>query len=147
MLDSAADGQVVALRGKVVYAPHDMTLEIPGCADSVVLVYASDGSRESPREGTAANGLEQFRKYTAATKKRVGKVACVQCPKYDVQATLTGRLSIGAVPPGMTKDNLGFLRDSSGKIVGKSGFGHPIPIFKYQLAIEDAADVVARQRK
>ena len=71
----------------------------------------------------------------------------MQCPKYKVEATLTGVLSVATIPPGLTKDNLGFLRDSSGKIVGKVGFGHPTPLFKYQLAIRSASDVIARPIK
>jgi hypothetical protein len=145
-LDSAKDGQVITFRGKVVHAPHDMTLEIAGCTDSVVLVYADDGSA-APGNGVPGGDIAKFRAYTNATTKRVGGAACLQCPKYEVEATLSGRLALAVVPAGLTKDGLGFLRDSSGKIVGKVGFGHPIPLYKYQLAIQAASDIEARRLK
>jgi hypothetical protein len=34
---------------------------------------------------------------------------------------------------------------ASGKIVGKAGFGHPAPAYKYRLVIESVSDVVARK--
>ena len=145
-MDSATDGQILTLRGKVVHAPHDMTLEIAGCGEAVVLVYATDDNGPSHHR-TPPNDLERFRTYTNATAKRVGGAICMQCPKYQVEATLTGTLAIATVPVDLTKDNLGFLRDSSGRIVGKVGFGHPIPLYKYQLAIQSASDVAARRMK
>jgi hypothetical protein len=145
-LDAAADGQVITLRGKVVHAPHDMTFEIAGCTESVVLVYAGDASAQARAE-IPGKDLAKFRAYTDAATKRVGGAACMQCPKYQVEATLTGKLAIAAVPVGLTKDSLGFLRDSSGKIVGKVGFGHPIPLYKYQLAIQAASDIETRRLK
>jgi hypothetical protein len=70
----------------------------------------------------------------------------MQCPKYEVEATLTGRLDVApdSFPEGQWKDKLGMLHDRSGKFVGKAGFGHP-PIQKYQLIIEAVSDVAARQ--
>jgi hypothetical protein len=99
------------------------------------------------RDKAQAKSLAKFKKYTSATKKSIGNSICIQCPKYEVEATLTGTLTIASVPSGFSKDNLGFLHDASGKIVGQVGFGHPIPLYKYQLAIEYASDVIARLLK
>ena len=146
-LDSAAEGQVLTVRGKVDHAPHDMTFEIPGCDKSVVLVYSEDDGG-SANAKNPKNDLSKFRNYTSATINKINGSACLQCPKYQVEATLTGRLSIAInIPAGATKDHYGFLRDSSGKIIGKTGFGHPTPIYKYQLAIQSASDIVARRNK
>jgi hypothetical protein len=49
------------------------------------------------------------------------------------------------MPPGTTKDPAGFLRDSSGKIVGTFGWGHPVPFAKYRLVIQSVSDVKARK--
>jgi len=70
----------------------------------------------------------------------------MQCMKYgDVEATLTGKLEIASMPPGTTKDPTGFVRDSSGKIVGTFGWGHPVPFAKYRLVIQSVSDVKARK--
>jgi hypothetical protein len=66
--------------------------------------------------------------------------------KYgDVEARLTGKLEVASMRPGTTKDPAGFLRDSSGKIVGTFGWGHPVPFAKYRLVIESVSDVKARK--
>jgi hypothetical protein len=146
-IDSATNGQTITLHGKVAHAPHDMTLEVEGCKDSVVLIYADNNDGKPLGDKAQSEGLTKFRKYTSATKKKIGDSTCLQCPKYEVEATLTGALAVASVPPGFSKDNLGFLHDASGKVVGKVGFGHPVPLFKYQLAIESASDVVTRLLK
>lgn len=142
-VDSVADGQIASLRGRVVNAPHDMTLEVPGCKDSIVLVSA--GSSGPLGAGTRNRDLQHFWKYTSATRKRIGNAVCMQCPRFRVEATLTGRLAIATVPGGTTRDSLGFLHDSSGRIVGRAGFGHPVPVYKFQMEIESASDVVAHE--
>jgi hypothetical protein len=66
----------------------------------------------------------------------------MQCMKYgDVEATLTGTLEIASIPPGTTKDPAGFLRDLSGKVVGKWGWGHPVPFAGYRLGIQSVSKV------
>jgi hypothetical protein len=48
LLSALSNGQTATIRGKVGQAPHDMALVIPGCSETVVLMYAGDSeSRES----------------------------------------------------------------------------------------------------
>jgi hypothetical protein len=148
-LSTFKNGQVVTIHGKVGQAPHDMALVIPGCSDAVVLVYAGDPESREPGEKLLKDeSFKRFEKYTRATYEgKIGeKGICMRCSKYDVEATLTGRLDVAPdpVPEGKWKDKLGMLHDQSGKFVGKAGFGHP-PIQKYQLIIESVSDVAARK--
>jgi hypothetical protein len=142
------NGQTVTIHGKVGQAPHDMALVVPGCSEAVVLVYAGDPeSQESSEKFLKDESSKRFEKYTRATYGKIGgKGICEQCPKFEVEATLTGRLDVAAdtVPEGQWKDKLGMLHDQSGKFVGKIGFGHP-PIQKYQLVIESVSGVKARE--
>ena len=147
-LSAFKNGQTVTVHGKVGQASHDMALVVPGCSEAAVLVYAGDPeSRESGEKLLKDESFKRFEKYTRATYGKIGsKGICMQCPKYEVEATLTGRLDVApdSFPEGQWKDKLGMLHDQSGKFVGKAGFGHP-PIQKYQLIIEAVSDVAARE--
>jgi hypothetical protein len=147
ILDSAKNAQIITVRGKVANEPHDMEFRIPDCDELVLLTYAGDGDNEvSGDQLQRDESLRQFQKYTSSTYRSRGKSVCIECMKYgDVEATLTGKLEIATVPPGTTKDALGFLHDPSGKIVGKAGWGHPVPFAKYRLVIESVSDVAAKK--
>jgi len=145
-LANAKNGQHVTLNGEIKSTAHDLLLVVPSCESGVVLQYAGD-----PDTGTSAGQLKRnsnfkrFEKYTSATYKSSGKNLCMQCSKYAVKATLTGRLDVANIPEGATRDQFGFARDGAGKVVGKTGWGHPIPVYKYRLVIEAVSDVVARK--
>jgi hypothetical protein len=147
-LSTFKNGQTVTVHGTVGQAPHDMALVMSGCSEAVVLVYAGDPeSRESSDKLLKDKNLKRFEKYTRTTYRKIGgKGICIQCPKYEVEATFTGRLDVAvdAVPEGLWKDKLGMLHDQSGKFVGEAGFGHP-PMQKYRLVIESVSDVAARE--
>jgi hypothetical protein len=147
VLSTATNGQVITAHGKVFSEPHDMGFGIPGCNDSVLLTYAGDRDNDvSADQLRKDENLKQFQNYTSAVYKSKGKSLCMQCMKYgDVEATLTGKLEIASMPPGTTKDPTGFVRDSSGKIVGTFGWGHPVPFAKYRLVIQSVSDVKARK--
>jgi hypothetical protein len=146
-LSTFQDGQTASVHGKVAHGAHDLLLVVPGCDKAVVLEYAgNEGSGVSVDKLVRDESFKQFEKYARDTYKKVGKGACVQCPRYEVEATLTGKLDVApdTVPEGQWKDKLGMLHDQSGKFVGKAGFGHP-PIQKYRLIIESVSDVSARE--
>jgi hypothetical protein len=147
VLSIASNGQVVTIHGKAVQKPHDLGFEIPGCTETVLLTYAADQDTEvSANELRRDENLARFQKYTSATYKSTKKSICMQCMKYrDVEATLIGKLEIASIPPGTTKDRAGFLRDASGKIVGKWGWGHPVPFAGYRLVIQSVSTVTARK--
>src|SRR6266852_6450889 len=147
VLSTATSGQVITVHGKVFSEPHDMGFGIPGCNDTVLLTYAGDRDNDvSTDQLRKDENLKQFQNYTSAVYKSRGKNLCLQCMKYgDVEATLTGKLEIATMPPRTTKDPAGFVRDSSGKIVGTFGWGHPVPFAKYRLVIQSVSEVKARK--
>jgi len=146
-LSTFQDGQTASVHGKVAHGAHDLLLIVRGCDKAVVLEFAgTEGSEASADKLVRDENFNRFEKYTRDTYKKVGKGTCMQCPKYEVEATLTGRLDVApdTVPEGQWKDKLGMLHDQSGKFVGKAGFGHP-PIQKYRLIIESVSDVAAHK--
>jgi hypothetical protein len=147
VLATASNGQVITVHGKTVQESHDLGLEIPGCKETVLLTYAGDQDNEvSANELHRDEDLARFQKYTTSTYKSTKKSVCMQCMKYgEVEATLTGKLEIASLPPGTTKDPAGFLRDPSGKVVGRWGWGHPVPFAGYRLVIQSVSNVTARK--
>jgi hypothetical protein len=129
-LENAKGGQTITVRGRTLEQPHDLGFGVNGCQDIAILTFAGDADNDvSSAELHRDKNLRNFQKFT-----RVGK---------QVEATLTGRIEIATIPPGTTKDAAGLLRDSSGKVVGTSGFGHPSRAFKYRLVILSASSVKA----
>ncbi|SRR5579871_6999207 len=147
VLDVAKDGQTVTVRGKVVQQPHDLGFRIVDCNDLVILTYAGNAdTKVSADQLHSDENLKRFQTYTSAVYKGVKENTCVQCMQYgDVEATLTGKLEIATIPLGTTKDQMGFLHDASGKVIGTSGFGHPNRMFKYRLVILSVANAKARK--
>ena len=145
-LSSLKDGEKVKLRGNIRHGAHDMMLSVPACGEDVVLVYAEEAEAGLSESQVGRNaGLQEFRRYASATYAGGEKSSCHGCYKYEVEAILAGRLCVAVIPEGFTKDALGFVHDGSGKVVGKAGFGHPLPLTRYQLVIESASGVVARE--
>ena len=147
ILDTAKNGQTVTVHGKTLQQPHDLGFGITNCTDLVVLTYAGNRDNDVPADQLRADkNLKQFQKYTSAVYKGTKKNVCIQCMQYGpVEAALTGKLEIAVIPGGATKDQMGFLHDASGKVVGTSGFGHPTRMFKYRLVILSASDVKAEK--
>jgi hypothetical protein len=147
ILETAGNGQIITVRGETVQQPHDLAFDIDGCPDLVVITYAGDADSGVGADQLQRNtNLKRFQKYTSATYKSTSKHICIGCMKYgNVKAALMGKLQVATIPPGTTRDSMGFLRDSSGKVVGTSGFGHPSRMFKYQLVIFSVLDVSAQR--
>jgi hypothetical protein len=147
VLSAAKDGQVITVHGKTIQEPHDLGFDIQGCKQTVLLTYAGDQDNQvNANELRRDDHLARFQQFTRSTYKSTKKNICMQCMRYDdVEATLTGKLEVASIPPGTTKDPAGFLRDPSGKIVGKWGWGHPVPFAGYRLVIQSVSDVRARK--
>ena len=138
------EAQVVSVRARVAYGPHDLLITLEGCDDAIVLEYLSSSSEQKTPQDKS---LKEFRDYVDSRYRKVGKGICLQCPKYDVIAMFTGRLQIASttVPKGLWKDGLGWLHDDSGRFVAPAGgFGHP-PVYKYSLTLASVADIRARK--
>ena len=147
ILGTAKDGQIITVQGKAVQQPHDLGFRVVGCDDLVILTYAGDRDTGVTADHLRRDeNLKRFQEYTSAVYKSTKKAICIQCMQFgDVEATLTGKLEIATILPGTTKDQMGFLHDASGKVVGTSGFGHPARMFKYRLVIISVADAKARK--
>ena len=147
VLATSRNGQIITVHGKVRSEPHDMAFDIQDCNETVLLTFADDqDSGVSKTELRRDGDLKRFLKYTSSVYKSTGKNLCMDCQQYgDVEAELTGKLEIATMPPGATKDRAGFLRDQSGKIIGKCGWGHPVPFAGYRLVIQSVAHVKARK--
>jgi hypothetical protein len=147
VLLTASNGQIVTVRGKARNTAHDLTFDIPGCSETVLLTFAGDPDNSVSITELRRDGeLKRFRKYTSSVYKSTGKNICMDCPKYgDVEAELTGELEIANMPPGATKDKANFVRDASGRIIGTFGWGHPGPFAAYRLVIHSVGYAKAQK--
>lgn len=146
-LDEANNGKEVSLSGTVLSAPHDLIFSVPGCKEVVVVEFPEDGSRgASSSRARGRDNISIFQRYSSLEAKCPPGERCMERPAYTVEATLNGRLEVGIVPDGYWKDGLGYLHDSTGKITGKYGFGHP-PTFKYRLVVESIPKVAVRKKQ
>jgi hypothetical protein len=84
---------------------------------------------------TRDKAFKQFDSLLAQRHDQSGGV-CLGCPRYQVQATLVGRLDAVATA--------GVQRDASGKIVGLDGFGN-LNAYPARLVLESVADVTPKE--
>jgi hypothetical protein len=148
VLSSATNGQIVTVHGTVRSEPHDMAFDIPGCDETVLVTFAGYSDSDVDANQLHVDGnMKRFMKYTGSTYSRSkGGGICGQCSKYgDVEAEIMGKLEIAALPPGATKNQMGFMRDASGKFVGIFGWGHPVPFAKFRIIVESVSKVKARK--
>lgn len=80
--------------------------------------------------------FKQFDSLLAQTHDKGGAAVCLGCPRYSVQATLTGRLD--------GVDDATIQRDDKGKIVGLGGFGN-LNAYAARLVLESVADVTPKE--
>ena len=146
-LTTATDGHTITVMGEVRGEPHDMAFEVAGCSETVLLVYAGEtDSGVSANELRNDRVLRRFVKYTSSVYKSKAGHICIGCMKFgNVHAEITGRIQVASLPNGCSVDRLGFIRDSSGKFIGRFGWGHPIPFAKYRLVITSVSQVGARR--
>lgn len=155
-LSSFTNGQIVTVHGKIVHGSHDMTLDITNC-ERVVLTYADDPNFSHTASATSINvphetrvdnrtalqllrdrEFRRFEKYVGANYKGTNRRPCMECYKYEVEATFRGRLDVSR-KVGLTID------EQTHNIVSMDGFGHPRPFTRYRLVIGSVSDVVARK--
>lgn len=84
---------------------------------------------------TRDKAFKQFDSLLAQRHDQSGAL-CLGCPRYQVQATLMGRLDGVA--------SAGVQRDANGKIVGLSGFGN-LNAYPARLVLESVADVTPKE--
>jgi len=100
VLSTASNGQTLTVRGKARSMAHDLTFDIPGCNETVLLTFAGEKDNDvSGSELRHDDELRRFQKYTCSVYKSTGKNICMGCAKYgDVEAELTGKFEIATMP-------------------------------------------------
>ena len=122
-------GRIVTVRGKLVHAAHDLLLMLPNC-ERVVVIYEDEPTPE----------VRRFQAVVNAPYKWKGRGTCIHCYKYEVEATIVGRLEVS--------DQAGWIRDEKDqRIIGISGFGHPVPFTRYQLVIHSVSSVETKKTR
>lgn len=141
-LSKIADRQRVTLHGQIERTSHDLLLRLNNCEPGVLLQYAGEPETGVPAERLRQDkNLRRFKKVSTAQYKSRKDEICHECYRYSVEATFSGILNVAETPPGTTRDQFGFARDGSGKIVANAGWGHPAPVYKYRLIVESVSDV------
>lgn len=157
------DGKTVRIKGTVLAGLDDFVVTDGDCGknvNSIWLAYPQGAKAKSGPMMTveiqaahnfagkvdAANRpavslqrdkvFKQFDALLAQVHDKGGTAICIGCPRYTVQATLTGRLddvADAAIP-----------RDAKGKIVGLGGFGN-LNAYPARLVLESVADVTPKE--
>lgn len=149
VLSAAKDGQLLELHGKVVHGARDLLLEVPGCEERIALIYTVEecDSRKEPclKEGGAVSEsgmvtvkkdreFKRFQKYLEVRYKSTRNDICLECYKYEVEATFQGRIGV--------TDNVDSTLDKDSRhIVAPEGFGHPEPFLRYRLVLHSVSEV------
>jgi hypothetical protein len=104
-----------------VQMAHNFTGTVPAIARTPVTL---DKSKD----------FKQFDSLLSTPQK--GTAMCLGCTRYEVNATLVGRLD--------GVDDAGVRRDAAGKIVGVSGFGN-LNLYKARLVLQSVSDVTPQE--
>ena len=104
-----------------VQMAHNFTGTVPAVTRTPVIL---DKSKD----------FKQFDSLLATPHK--GSAMCLGCTRYEVTATLVGRLD--------GVDDAGLQRDAAGKIVGVSGFGN-LNGYKARLVLQSVSDVTPQE--
>jgi len=155
---AAFDGKLIRVRAPVVAAwnefeiigrecdleRHAIWLRIPPEKLAPAALQAKGqpptavATSASPETLVRDENLRRFRRYLMSRVPPKGKSGtCISCYRYDVTATLVGRLQ--------TVESTGPIRDENGKVTGHRGFGHD-GSYRAQLVIHSVAEIVAKDR-
>lgn len=154
------NGKTVRIKGTVAAGFDQFIVKGPDCGQQVDAIWLAYPEGTKSKSGAAAMlQLQPARNFggtvTAPVRTPVsldknkdfkqfdsllstpykGDATCLGCVKYEVNATLVGRLD-GTVA--------GLKRDSAGKIVSISGFGN-LNAYSARLVLESVSDVTAQE--
>ena len=154
------NGKMVRVKGTVAAGFDQFVVKGEGCGQHVNGIWLSYPEGTKAKSGPAAILQLQPAKNFAGTAAAVertpvqldknkdfkqfdsllstpykGGAMCLGCVRYEVSATLVGRLD-GTEP--------GLRRDSSGKIVGISGFGN-LNSYRARLVLQSVSDVAPQE--
>ncbi len=129
-LASMHSGQLVTVRGVVSSNPHNVMLRTPECADPIVIAFPWERTAglDDPTIGQRFRQDEVYKQFAKVLNRGGGG-------KYEVKVTITGRLDIS---DGSELKQAHPLID----ILGRGGFGSPIPFTRYRIVPLWLSDLV-----
>jgi hypothetical protein len=157
----AFDGKIVRIKATVAAGFDQFALKGPGCGHYVNAIWLSYPEGTKGKAGPVAllqmqmahnftgtvqapartpvildksKDFKQFDSLLATSHK--GAAMCLGCTRYEVTATLVGRLD--------GVDDAGVRRDAAGKIVGVAGFGN-MNLYKARLVLQSVSDVTPQE--
>jgi len=155
------DGKIVRVKATVAAGFDQFVVKGPGCGHYVNAIWFSYPEGTKGKAGPVAlvqaqmahnftgtvpavtrtpvtldksKDFKQFDSLLATAHK--GSAMCLGCTRYEVTATLVGRLD--------GVDDAGVQRDAAGKIVGVSGFGN-LNGYKARLVLQSVSDVTPQE--
>jgi hypothetical protein len=154
------NGKIVRVKGTVSAGFYQFVVKAPGCGQHVNAIWltypegtkgkagpvailqlqpaSNFGGTVAPAERASVqlDKNKDFKQFDSALSSPYkGGPMCLGCVRYEVSATLVGRLD-GAVA--------GIQRDSAGKIVAISGFGN-LNAYSARLVLQSVSDVSPRE--
>jgi hypothetical protein len=151
------DGKIVRIKGVVIAGFEEFAIKGSGCSQIVNAIWLAYPEGTKGKAGPAAflrlqlaknhpaavtnlsrapvtldknKDFKDFDNFLSTAAKTNG--LCLGCVKFTVTATLVGRLD-------GTKDT-GLIRDSGGKVIGLSGFGH-LNRYSARLVLQSVSEV------
>jgi hypothetical protein len=156
------DGKMVRIKATVAVGFDQFVLKGPGCGHYINDIWLSYPEGSKAKAGPAAilqiqmahnftgtvpaavtrtpvtlDKSKDFKQFdTLLSTPHKGAAMCLGCNRYEVTATLVGRMD--------GVDDAGVRRDAAGKIVGVSGFGN-LNGYKARLVLQSVADVTPQE--
>jgi hypothetical protein len=155
------DGKIVRIKGEIIAGFEEFSIKGTECNLPVNSIWLAYPEGTKGKAGPAAVLHLQLAKNHSATPVPVNRAAvsldknkdfkdfdnflstpaktnglCMGCVKFTVTATLVGRLD------GST--DTGFIRDSTGKVIGVGGFGH-LNRYPARLVLQSVSDVNSQE--
>ena len=151
------DGRIVRIKGIVIAGFEEFAVKGSGCNQMVNSIWLSYPEGAKGKAGPAAflrlqlgknhpaavtnlsrapvildknKDFKDFDNFLSTPAKTSG--LCLGCVKFTVTATLVGRLD--------GTNNTGLIRDSGGKVIGLSGFGH-LNRYSARLVLQSVSDI------
>lgn len=156
------DGKIVRIKGLVVAGFEEFAINGAGCGHAVNAIWLAypEGTKAKAgpvtflrlqlaknhpaaattvtRGAVALDKNKDFKNFDTLLSTPVKKMSglCLGCVKYNVEATLVGRLDA-------TKDS-GFIRDAGGSVIGLDGFGH-LNRYRTRLVLQSVSDITPQE--
>jgi hypothetical protein len=126
-LKNYGSGDRITVTGTVNATPHDLFLHLPGCQEPVVLAFPSELQEKEKAGLRSIQKDENVENLSADLGKGSTK---------SLKVTLSGRLDVAKPIPEGARVQLGMIFNAVNEFVGIYGFGHPAPVYKYRVVLQ-----------